>query len=111
MNRMIYQIRRLKNNISYTQIIALGYFLLILIGTFLLSLPLATQSGRHTDFLTALFTATTSTCVTGLVVVDTATHWSVFGQVVILCLIQVGGLGFMTMGVMIAMFFRRRISL
>lgn len=96
---------------SYTQIIALGYFLMVLAGALLLMLPFAARSGERTDFLTALFTATTSTCVTGLVVADTATHWSLFGQLVILLLIQVGGMGFITMGVVFAMLLKKKITL
>lgn len=104
-------VQSVKSSMSYTQIIALGYFSLILIGAILLLLPIATREGESTDFLSALFTATTSTCVTGLVVVDTGTHWTLFGQMVILFLIQIGGLGFMTMGVVFAMFLKKRISL
>ncbi len=100
-----------KDKMTYTQIIALGYFSVILAGTLLLLLPLATRAGEHTGFLTALFTATSSTCVTGLVVVDTSLHWTVFGQIVIILMIQVGGLGFVTMGVLFSMFLRRKISL
>lgn len=100
-----------KDKMTYTQIIALGYFSVILAGTLLLLLPLATRAGEHTSFLTALFTATSSTCVTGLVVVDTSLHWTVFGQIVIILMIQVGGLGFVTMGVLFSMFLRRKISL
>ena len=100
-----------KDKMTYTQIIALGYFCVILTGTLLLLLPLATRAGEHTGFLTALFTATSSTCVTGLVVVDTSLHWTVFGQIVIILMIQVGGLGFVTMGVLFSMFLRRKISL
>jgi trk system potassium uptake protein TrkH len=73
-----------------------GFALLIAIGTLLLTLPLASSDGRWTTIIDALFTATSAVCVTGLVVVDTATYWSPFGQVVILVLIQLGGLGFMT---------------
>lgn len=69
---------------------------IILLGAGLLCLPAAARSGRPTPFLTSLFTATSATCVTGLIRVDTGTHWTMFGQVVILLLIQVGGLGFMT---------------
>ncbi|HEY4753246.1 MAG TPA: potassium transporter TrkG, partial [Candidatus Limnocylindrales bacterium] len=76
--------------------LAVGFLVLIGVGTGLLLLPLSTQPESRTDLLTAVFTATSAVCVTGLVVVDTATHWSPFGQVVILALIQVGGLGFMT---------------
>lgn len=101
----------IKSGMSYTQIIALGYFLMVLAGALLLMLPFAARSGERTDFLTALFTATTSTCVTGLVVADTATHWSLFGQLVILLLIQVGGMGFITMGVVFAMLLKKKITL
>ena len=100
-----------KDKMTYTQIIALGYFCVILTGTLLLLLPPATRAGEHTGFLTALFTATSSTCVTGLVVVDTSLHWTVFGQIVIILMIQVGGIGFVTMGVLFSMFLRRKISL
>lgn len=79
------------------QLLALGYLTVIITGAGLLSLPFATKSGEHTSFINALFTATSATCVTGLVPYDTATHWSLFGQIVILCLIQLGGLGFMTL--------------
>lgn len=77
-------------------VLALGFLVLIGIGTILLVLPVAAASGTWTSPLTALFTATSAVCVTGLVVVDTATYWSPFGQVVILGLVQVGGFGFMT---------------
>ncbi len=93
-----------------TQIIVLGFVLIILIGAVLLHLPLASASGEKTPFLSCLFTSVSATCVTGLVVLDTATHWTVFGQVVILFLIQIGGLGFMTMAVLVSMMIRRRIS-
>ena len=77
-------------------VLALGFLVLIAIGTGLLMLPPSATSGEWTNPVTALFTATSAVCVTGLVVVDTATYWSPFGQVVILGLIQVGGFGFMT---------------
>lgn len=102
--------RKVQNRLTYVRIIALGYLLVILAGTLLLMIPAATKNGK-TDFLTALFTATTSTCVTGLVVVDTGTHWSLFGQCTILMMIQVGGLGFMTMGMLFAMFLKKKITL
>ncbi len=82
-----------KRALSTAQIIPIGFFLLILVGTGLLSLPFATASGKSAPFLTALFTSTTSVCVTGLVVVDTFSYWSLFGKIVILVLIQAGGLG------------------
>lgn len=81
--------------ITVWQMLALGYFCVILLGSALLSIPSATANGT-TSYINALFTATSATCVTGLVPYDTGTHWSVFGQIVILLLIQMGGLGFMT---------------
>lgn len=74
-------------------------------------LPVSSRDGNATSFLDALFTATSASCVTGLVVVDTYTHWSVFGQIVIICLIQVGGLGFISIGLIIALLLGRRVSL
>ena len=85
--------------LSRVQTIALGFLFIIVIGTILLMLPIASKSGESAGFLNALFTATSSTCVTGLVVVDTYTNWTIFGQAVILVLIQIGGLGFITIGV------------
>lgn len=90
------------------EILALGFAIVILVGTFLLLLPI---SSNHTDFLDALFIATSATCVTGLVVYDTATHWTLFGQIVILILIQIGGLGFITIGVFLATYLKKKISL
>lgn len=79
-----------------TRIIVLSFFLVILIGTLLLLLPAASKDGTSASFIEALFTATSAVCVTGLVVVDTFQHWTTFGQVVIISLIQIGGLGFIT---------------
>ncbi|HPG20896.1 MAG TPA: potassium transporter TrkG, partial [Flexilinea sp.] len=87
---------RRKILLTNTQIIALGFFLVILAGSILLMLPISSKNGSWTPFIDALFTATSATCVTGLVVFDTFTHWTVFGQIVILTLIQVGGIGLMT---------------
>lgn len=101
----------LKNSLTYVRIIAMGYLAVIILGTLLLLLPGMTAEGCRTDFLTALFTATSATCVTGLVVVDTATHWTLLGQGTILLMIQIGGLGFMTMGVLLAMLLKKRITL
>ncbi len=88
--------RRIRRPPSPWLVLIVGFGVVILIGTILLLLPIATAAGRSTPALTALFTATSAVCVTGLVVVDTATHWSPFGHAVILGLIQVGGFGFMT---------------
>ncbi len=101
----------MKQGLSRVQTIALGFLMIIILGTILLMLPIASKSGESAGFLNALFTATSSTCVTGLVVVDTYTNWTLFGQVVILLLIQVGGLGFITIGVFLAIFMKRRIGL
>lgn len=93
------------------QILVLGFALIILIGAILLSTPFVTQTGESTGFLKALFTSTSAVCVTGLVVVDTGTHWNMFGQIVILSLIQIGGLGIMTMATSVALIIGRKISL
>ena len=94
-----------------SQILVLGFAGVILLGTVLLMLPISTKDGTVTPFLDALFTATSAVCVTGLVVVDTGTYWSLFGQIVILLLIQVGGLGFMTIATLFAILLGRRINL
>ncbi|MEW6082727.1 MAG: TrkH family potassium uptake protein [Bacillota bacterium] len=88
----------------------MSFALAITVGTVLLLTPAATVPGRSTDFIEALFTATSAVCVTGLIVVDTASHWTPFGQAVILALIQVGGLGIMTMSTMFALLLGRRIT-
>lgn len=84
------------NKLSVWQFLLIGYAVIILLGSLLLVLPFATRKGESTTFVNALFTSTSASCVTGLIAYDTATHWSVFGQIVILCLIQIGGIGFMT---------------
>lgn len=89
-------IRRPRERLSPAKTLVFGFLVLIATGTLLLLLPLSTEAGQRTDLMTALFTATSAACVTGLVVVDTATHWSSFGEVVILLLIQAGGFGIMT---------------
>ena len=93
------------------RVIAAAFAAAIAVGTALLSLPLATAAGGRTDFLTALFHATSAVCVTGLVTVDTGTHWSGFGQAVILLLIQAGGLGIMTLATLLALLLSRRLGL
>lgn len=98
------------NKLSSAQIIALGYMVIILAGTLLLMLPIASK-GTAPSFLDAMFTATSATCVTGLVVADTYTQWSVFGQAVLLLLIQTGGLGFMTVISLAAIATGRKIGL
>ncbi len=98
-------------HISATRKIVLFFLGAILIGTLLLCLPIASRSREWTPFFASLFTATSATCVTGLTVFDTYTHWSLFGQLIILALIQCGGLGIMTTITMFAVFAKRRISL
>lgn len=88
--------KRFKLKLSVWQSLALGYLAAIVAGSILLVVPAATAGGQHTSYLNALFTAASATCVTGLAPYDTGTHWSLFGQIVILLLIQLGGLGFMT---------------
>lgn len=95
---------------STTRIIAFGFAMIILSGACLLTLPVSNRSG-HGNFLNSLFTATSATCVTGLVVADTYQNWTTFGQFVILCMIQVGGLGFMTVGAYISVLLKKRIGL
>jgi len=97
--------------LNATRLVAASFALIILLGTLLLALPIASRSGESQGFFTALFTATSATCVTGLVVADTALTWSPFGQAVILLMIQLGGLGFMTVITLISLFAHRRIGL
>ena len=93
------------------QVISLGFLSVILLGSLLLMLPIATKSGQCTSFLNALFTATSAVCVTGLVINDTATYWSLFGQGIILLLIQIGGMGIITIAIAIAVVSGRKIGL
>ena len=93
------------------QIIIAGFVTIILIGTLLLMLPVSSQNGAATSFHDALFTSTSAVCVTGLVVQDTASYWSLFGQIVILLLIQIGGMGVVTVAIAIALISKRKISL
>ena len=89
----------MKRQWSSFQIIIGGFAAVILLGSFLLMLPIATKNGKGASFIEAIFTATSATCVTGLVVQDTASYWTGFGQFVILFLIQIGGMGVVTMAV------------
>lgn len=102
---------RFKQNMKFSnvQIVAMGYGLVILLGTGLLLLPFAAK--EPTAFTEAFFTAVSASCVTGLVLVDTALHWTVFGQIVILLLIQIGGLGFMTIALRFMLLLRRQVGL
>lgn len=100
-----------RQHLSLPKMLTLGFLVIILIGTMLLSLPVATRGSHATSLLDALFTATSATCVTGLTLVSTAFHWSIFGQTVILFLMEIGGLGFMTFTVMLFLFMRRQMKL
>ena len=102
--------RKIRKNMPVVALLSLGYFITILIGTILLLLPVASKNGS-TPFIDALLTATSATCVTGLVSFDTYMHYSLFGQIVILCLIQIGGLGFMTVITLIFMLIKKNIGL
>jgi len=92
-------------------VLVYGFLGVIAIGTLVLALPISSKTGHFTPFVDALFTATSAVCVTGLVVVDTGTYWSLFGQIVILALIQIGGFGFMTSATLLLLALGRRIGL
>ena len=102
---------KIHRHVSSFQVIILGFMLVILLGSLCLTLPLATRDGQGASFLDALFTSTSAVCVTGLVLHDTASYWSMFGQAVILFLIQIGGMGVVTVSVAVAIFSGRKISL
>lgn len=97
--------------LSSSQIIILGFAAMILLGSFLLMLPFSTQDGKGATFADAIFTATSAVCVTGLIVRDTATYWSAFGQTVLIALIQIGGMGVVTVAIAISTLSGRQISL
>lgn len=97
--------------LTATRLIILGYFVVIFSGALLLTLPLATRSGEATAFIDALFTSTSAVCVTGLIVVNTAAHWSLFGKLVILGLIQIGGIGIMTVSTLAVVLIGKKILL
>lgn len=109
MNSLIERLKMIELNPP--RVLALGFASLIIIGTILLNLPIATQNGESIGFINALFTAASAVCVTGLVVVNTAEFWSMFGQSVILILIQIGGLGVMTMATAGALIVGKKITL
>ena len=97
--------------LSPSAIIAVGFLLLILTATLLLMLPISARNRQSTPLLTSLFTATSAVCVTGQALVDTGTHWSLFGQVVLIVAIQIGGLGVMTLMALVSMALGKRIGL
>lgn len=93
------------------QVMVIGFGVVILFGGLILNLPIAAKSGKSVGLLNALFTSTSAVCVTGLIVVDTSTYWNEFGQLVIISLIQIGGLGFMTMATMFSLLTGKKINL
>lgn len=99
------------NKLSSIQVLVIGFVAIITLGTILLMMPFATRDGEVTTLINAFFTATSATCVTGLVVYDTYCHWTLFGQVTILSMIQIGGLGFMSVATLLSLAMRRKISL
>lgn len=103
--------KKKKQSISQTQFIVYGFLGIILIGTFLLMMPFSNRSGKSLGFINCLLTATSATCVTGLIAADTWSQWTMFGQLVILSMIQIGGLGFITIGVFLSIVLRRKIGL
>ena len=103
--------RLVKLELNPPRVLAMGFGGLILIGAILLNLPVASKTGESIGFLNALFTSASAVCVTGLVVVNTAEFWSLFGQIVIIILIQMGGLGFMTMATLVALILGKKITL
>lgn len=111
LNQVFKKIKLKLLEMSPMRVILLGFSAIILLGALLLSLPASSQSGEFTNFLDSLFTSTSATCVTGLVRFDTCTHWSWFGKAVLLCLIQTGGLGFMTMAISIVVLTKKRIGI
>lgn len=102
---------RKNNKLTGVQILALGFLAVILIGAIILTLPISSSSGEATNFLDSLFVSTSAVCVTGLVTVDTGTHWSVFGQTIIMLLIEIGGLGFMSFTTLLAIILGKKITL
>ncbi|WP_019876769.1 TrkH family potassium uptake protein [Sporichthya polymorpha] len=104
--------RRAREQLAHpARLIAVGFGLAVFTGTVLLSIPFATERGERASFVDALFTGTSSVCVTGLAIVDTGGEWSTFGEVVIMLLMQVGGLGIMTLATIVAMILSRRLGL
>ena len=99
------------NHMEPARVMVIGFGLVILLGGLMLNLPIATKNGESIGLLNSIFTATSAVCVTGLVVVDTGTYWSEFGQFIIITLIQIGGLGFMTIATMFSLLTRKKINL
>ncbi|MCY1713310.1 TrkH family potassium uptake protein [Caproiciproducens galactitolivorans] len=111
MGEEAFQVKRRMKNVPPVRLIVVSFAIVILVGAFLLTLPVASRSGLPTGFVDALFTATSATCVTGLVAFDTWTHWNVLGQVIIILLIQIGGLGVITFSTGFSLLLRRKLGL
>lgn len=103
--------KKFKQKMSIPHFLSLGYIIVILIGTILLMMPISSKEENITDFIDALFTSTSATCVTGLIPFSTFEHWSICGQIIIIVLIQIGGLGFMTVITLLFMMFKKNIGL
>jgi trk system potassium uptake protein len=106
-----FELRKRLKNVPPVRLIVVSFFIVIMAGTFLLTLPICSKAARPTMLIDALFTATSATCVTGLVVFDTWTHWNLLGQVIILFLIQIGGLGVITFTTGFSLLVRRKLGL
>lgn len=100
-----------KSKLNAVQVLAIGFAILIFVGGIILSLPISAVSGEYTNLLDSFFTSTSAVCVTGLITLDTGTHWSAFGQTVIIVLIEIGGLGFMSLTTFIAILLGKKITL
>lgn len=100
-----------KKKLSEVRILALGFLIIILLGGVILSLPISSKNGTYTSLVDSIFTATSAVCVTGLITVDTGTHWNTFGHSVIMVLIELGGLGFMSITTFIAILLGKKITL
>lgn len=100
-----------KSKLNAVQVLSIGFAILIFVGGIILSLPISSASGEYTNLLDSLFTSTSAVCVTGLITVDTGTHWNAFGQTVIIILIEIGGLGFMSLTTFIAILLGKKITL
>lgn len=111
MKTMLKKLLMKTNTMEPAQVMVIGFGVVILFGGLILNLPIAAKSGKSVGLLNALFTSTSAVCVTGLVVVDTSTYWNEFGQLVIITLIQVGGLGFMTIATMFSLLTGKKINL
>lgn len=107
---MFTKMRKKIRNTSPIRMIAISFLILIITGAILLTLPISSESGTFTNPVDALFTATSASCVTGLVIYDTETHWSLFGEIVIIALIQIGGLGMITFVTFFTILFKRKLG-